>query len=137
MLAALVADGRTVPLTARPRVGRIRHRRTFEALARHGRRARYGPLALTWLPDGGPPRVGYAVGRRVGTAVARNRLRRRLRALVREHAGELPAGALVVNARADAVRLDHAALASALRGALGTLRGADQRAGDGPRDGRR
>ncbi len=34
-------------------------------------------------PDVGAPRVAFAVGRKVGSAVARNRLRRRLRVLWR------------------------------------------------------
>jgi ribonuclease P protein component len=41
---------------------------------------------------GGPPCVAFAIGRPVGTAVTRNRLRRRLRALCRERAGEFEAG---------------------------------------------
>jgi len=45
-----------------------------------------GPLRLRSVGTSpGPPRVAYAVGRPVGDAVARNRLRRRLRAQVREH----------------------------------------------------
>ena len=39
-----------------------------------------------------PPRVGYAIGRRAGGAVARNKVRRRLRAATRVHAGELEPG---------------------------------------------
>lgn len=35
-------------------------------------------------PDTGPPRVGFTVTKKVGTAVVRNRLKRRLRALARE-----------------------------------------------------
>jgi ribonuclease P protein component len=41
------------------------------------------------LDDGAPPRVAYAVGRHVGSAVTRNRVRRRLRAAVREEAAGL------------------------------------------------
>jgi ribonuclease P protein component len=40
-----------------------------------------------------PPRVAYAIGRRVGGAVDRNRVRRRLRAAVSAHADELHDGA--------------------------------------------
>jgi ribonuclease P protein component len=39
-----------------------------------------------------PPRVAYAVDRRLGTAVTRNTVRRRLRSAVREHAGTLEPG---------------------------------------------
>ncbi len=44
----------------------------------------------------GPPRVAYAVGRPVGSAVERNRLRRRLRAVV-SASGPAP-GAYLVSA---------------------------------------
>jgi ribonuclease P protein component len=70
--------------------------------ARH--RTRSGPLWVAWsapLDASTPPRVAYAIGRRVGGAVVRNRLRRRLRAIVAEAApppgdyliGVSPAGA--------------------------------------------
>ena len=39
-----------------------------------------------------PPRVAYAVGRRVGPAVVRNRVRRRLRAATWAHRAELRRG---------------------------------------------
>ncbi len=42
---------------------------------------------------GGPPRVAYAVGRGTGSAVARNRVRRRLRAAVAACEGKLERGA--------------------------------------------
>ncbi len=43
-----------------------------------------GPVTVTFVPgtSDAPPRVAYAVGRKVGGAVVRNRLRRRLRAIV-------------------------------------------------------
>jgi ribonuclease P protein component len=37
----------------------------------------------------GPPRVAYAIGRRTGGAVERNRIRRRLRHVVKNHASRL------------------------------------------------
>ena len=43
-----------------------------------------------------PARVGFIVSRRVGTAVVRNRVRRRLRHLVRGYLGSLPGGSLLV-----------------------------------------
>ena len=38
--------------------------------------------------DGGPARVGFTVSRKVGTAVERNRVRRRLRDIVKRAAAE-------------------------------------------------
>ena len=58
----------------------------FAALRRTRHRARSGPLRVSWVPGpaGTPPRVAYAIGKRVGPAVVRNRLRRRLRAVLVE-----------------------------------------------------
>jgi ribonuclease P protein component len=66
-------------------IGRVSERREFERLTRHGRRARTTTLWCRYLddPDVVPPRVAFAVGRAVGTAVTRNRVRRRLRQLAR------------------------------------------------------
>lgn len=44
----------------------------------------------------GPARVGFVVGRAVGNAVVRNRVKRRLRHLARGHLDSLPAASLVV-----------------------------------------
>ena len=53
-------------------------------------------------------RVAYAVTKRVGSAVVRNRLRRRLRAvcsdLVRSRPNGLPPGALLISVGPEAVR---------------------------------
>jgi ribonuclease P protein component len=77
---------------------RVRDRATFNAL-REGRRGHAGPVRVTWVPEPGaatPPRVALAVGRRVGPAVARNRVRRQLRAVVAELAPGLAPGAYLV-----------------------------------------
>jgi ribonuclease P protein component len=105
----------------------VRDRATFEALARAPRR-RAGPVSLRFLSDGSdrPPRVAYAVGRHAGIAVARNRIRRRLRAAVAQHAPQLcPGGAYLVGADRSAMTLDFAILAAH----VGTLVRA---AGEGP-----
>ena len=57
----------------------------FNAVLRHGRRVRRGGVTVVaHRRDGGLPRIGLVVGRRVGGAVVRNRAKRRLRAAVRE-----------------------------------------------------
>ncbi len=64
-------------------VWRLRGRRNLET-ARRARRSSSGAIWVRWAPSIGdentPPEVGYAIGRQSGTAVARNRLRRRMRA---------------------------------------------------------
>jgi ribonuclease P protein component len=46
--------------------------------------------------DPGPARAGFVVSRKVGTAVTRNRVRRRLREQTRSRLAEMPAGTLMV-----------------------------------------
>jgi ribonuclease P protein component len=86
-------------------VGRVRDRRTFGALRRDGARHRSGPVTVTVVVDDIAPRahVAYAVGRAVGGAVERNRLRRRLRAIVRD--AELAPGAYLISVAPSAARL--------------------------------
>ena len=94
---------------APPAVGliwRVRDRATFAAL-RRGRRVRNGPITISWV-DGEPtqpPRVAFAIGRRVGHAIERNRLRRRLRAVVRTLAPNLGPGAYLIGAAPKAAHL--------------------------------
>ena len=75
-----------------------------------------GPLRLRVVESGpGPPRVAYAVGRSVGNAVQRNRLRRRLRAAVAEHRGLLrPDAAYLFSAGPRAVFMTPKALSAAV-----------------------
>jgi ribonuclease P protein component len=101
-------------------VWRVSDRATFEALRRRSRRARCGPVSVAFTREDAPrvPRVAYAVGRRVGHAVVRNRLRRRLRAAVGEVAGELRPGAYLVSASAGACRLSYEELRTTLARAM-------------------
>jgi ribonuclease P protein component len=76
----------------------MRRRGEFTTAVRHGRRAGR-PALVVHLYDGagaGTPRIGFIVSRSVGSAVARNLVRRRLRHLLRGRLADLPAGALVV-----------------------------------------
>ena len=90
-------------------IWRIRERGAFQRLAADGQRARAGVLWCTYLldPPGTttPPRVAYALGRALGPAVARNRVRRRLRAGLAAASSEglVPAGSYLVGAQPTAV----------------------------------
>ncbi len=97
----------------------VRDRETFAALRRPDRRGRSGPLNVSYCarPDG-PPAVAYAVGRRCGGAVVRNRLRRRLRAAARAAAPGLAPGAYLVRVDPPAAALPYADLARNLENAL-------------------
>jgi ribonuclease P protein component len=68
-----------------------------------------------------PPKLAFAVGRHVGNAVVRNRIRRRLRSLFAELEPELPPGTFLIGAAPAAVTLDHGELRRLLSTALTDL----------------
>ncbi|HEX4863165.1 MAG TPA: ribonuclease P protein component [Acidimicrobiales bacterium] len=104
-------------------IWRVDRRDTFQAL-RKGRRRSCGPLTVSWVPGdpAEPPKVAYSVGRRVGSAVARNRVRRRLRVLIRDSADLLVPGAYLVGAGPEAASLEFEALRHHLQEALRSLK---------------
>lgn len=81
-------------------IDRIRERDAFIRLRRDGVRVRIEPLWCSFVPDSEvvPPQVAFAIGRATGSAVQRNLLRRRLRAVLREC--EVPPGLLLIGASA-------------------------------------
>jgi ribonuclease P protein component len=103
----------------------IRERSSFRALAT-GRRRRRGVVMVTSAVVGSPsdpPRVAYAVGRKAGGAVARNQVRRRLRAAARAHVADLePGRAYLVGVVGAPEPRTYAALSDALHAALRALR---------------
>src|SRR6185437_1053051 len=90
-----------VPVMTRPAVGRIHERSTFRALAKPAGRATRGPVRASFVPPPPDrnlqvPAVAYAISRQHGSAVVRNRLRRRLRAAARLAAPVTPAGSYLL-----------------------------------------
>lgn len=79
-------------------------------------------------PDRDDLRVAYAIGRPVGNAVTRNRVRRRLRHLVREvdRRAALPAGDLLITTRPDVAQSGFAELRADLDRACAELAGSDR-----------
>jgi ribonuclease P protein component len=88
-------------------IWRVRSRRVFAAF-RTGRIVRRRHLSVSVVSlstPTTPPQVAYAIGRPVGSAPVRNRVRRRLRAVTREHADLLaPGHAYLVQVRPSAAR---------------------------------
>lgn len=110
-----------VSLVSRPGVvWRVRDRETFGRLRRSRQRVRVGPLTVTFAPAASPapPQVAYAIGRKVGGAVVRNRLRRRLRAVFSELAPQLAPGAYLVGAAPEAAPLSFGELKAIVSEAL-------------------
>ncbi len=81
-----------------PAAARLRRREDFSAAIRGGSRAGRALLTghLLVQAGGAQPRAGFVVSRAVGGAVVRNKVRRRLRELVRGRLNSLPAGSLLV-----------------------------------------
>lgn len=68
-----------------PRTARMRHRREFLSLGRSGEKRRTPHLVLVIARSPAPARLGITVSRKVGNAVTRNRLKRRIRECFRRH----------------------------------------------------
>jgi ribonuclease P protein component len=105
-------------------IRRVRGHDTFRDLARSPARRR-GALGARLLPGdpSEPPAVAYAIPRAVGGAVERNRLRRRLRATVRDLEAELvPGGRYLVSAGPAVSEMSPAELRATLREVLRALR---------------
>lgn len=86
-------------------------------------------MTVTYLPSPAtePPRVAFAVGRALGPAVVRNRMRRRLRAITRELAaapGGLPPGSYLIGVRPPAAALDYVGLRASVERAVSGIHGA-------------
>jgi ribonuclease P protein component len=103
-------------------IWRVQHRATFAEI-RRGRHRRRGPLTVTWGGDelSGPPRVAFAIGRKVGPAVRRNRLRRQLRAIVASEGARLASGAYLIGASPRATDLSYDELRTTLMHVLDSL----------------
>ncbi|MDH2425564.1 ribonuclease P protein component [Sphaerisporangium sp. TRM90804] len=110
-----------------PSASRMRHSDQFAGAVRGGKRAGR-PTLVAHLSDRGnpadPPLVGFVVSRAVGGAVERNRVKRRLRHLMRHRLHCLPRGSLlVVRANPQAASARSEQLAAELDVALDRLIG--------------
>ena len=121
-----------------PTENRLRRREDFATAVRRGRRAGR-PLLVVHLRSGttdphapgentSPTCAGFVVSKAVGGAVVRNKVKRRLRHLMRDRLSELPPGSLVVvRALPGAGDAEHAQLARDLDAALQRLLGGGAR----------
>ncbi|MGS2618496.1 ribonuclease P protein component [Micromonospora sp. LZ34] len=124
---------------------RLRRSTDFAAAVRGGRRAGRGAVVVHLTQPTGPEptaqtspkpardagaeqtsaptRAGFVVSKAVGPAVVRNRVRRRLRHLVRERLADLPPGStLVVRAQPAAAEASYPRLGADLDAAIAAAR---------------
>ena len=79
-----------------PAARRLRLNREFVRVRQEGRTIRGRLLMLGLLETEGDFRVGFVTSKRIGGAVLRNRVRRRLREIVRRHQHEIRVGVWMV-----------------------------------------
>jgi ribonuclease P protein component len=104
---------------------RLRAPADFRRVREQARRGSAHPLLVLYATpnDLGQTRVGITVSGRVGSAVVRNRVRRRLRAALDERFTRLPASAdVVVTARTASAGATWAELCAALDSVIPRLR---------------
>ena len=113
-----------------PAAYRLRDGDGFRSATRRGTRASSRRLVVhlrlpeTESDEGerSPSKVGFVVGRQVGTAVVRNVTKRRLRHIVRDRLDQLPAGStLVVRAKPSAAGVSSVELRGDLDRAMARL----------------
>ena len=115
-----------------PKEARLLRRPEFLSVKEKGRGFADGPLAASFVARAGEStrggmqpavaRVGLTVSSKVGGAVIRNRVKRRLREAVRQELAGLPAVDLVIVARASAVDAGVPELRAWLRRAAARMR---------------
>jgi ribonuclease P protein component len=96
-----------------PKTSRLTHRSEYERVKQNGITQRGKLLMLNAMPmdNSGPWRAGFVTSARVGGAVVRNRVRRRLREIVRRHQHEMQQGVwFVIIARHQAATARYDAL---------------------------
>lgn len=106
---------------------RLRDRRDFQRVAREGMRATSRSFIVLASPRRDPssslPRLGITASRRVGGAVVRTRIKRRIREWFRRRRMDIPQGVdIVVIARNPAALLDQRSAEIELQGAARRLR---------------
>lgn len=113
---ATVSRASDAPALDFPRTCRLLRRAEYDAVYRDGRRRTGREFALFVRPNGlDRSRFGWSIKKALGTAVRRNRIRRRLREIVRLHRREIaPGWDIVIHPRGSAALADFSILTAEL-----------------------
>ena len=108
-----------------PRASRLLRRAEFEAVYRSGGRRSSAQFVVHYRANGGSrSRFGSSVKKQLGNAVVRNRIRRRIREILRRNSSEIPSGwDMVIHPRRSVARANFVQLQAELLGLLRTLGG--------------
>ena len=113
---ATVSRGSDSPRLDFPRACRLLRRAEYDAVYQSGRRRAGREFTVFLRPNGlALSRFGWSIKKALGSAVRRNRIRRRLREVVRLHRQEIASGwDIVIHPRSSAATADFASLAEEL-----------------------
>ncbi len=101
------------------RTDRLRRRQEFVRAQARGRRRHTTHFGVCLAPSAsGSPRLGIIVGRKLGKAVRRNRIKRLVREFFRRHKGLLPSGDIIIMAKRGAAELHYSQVSEELRRVL-------------------
>jgi ribonuclease P protein component len=113
---ATVSRESDTPRFGLPRECRVARRAEYDAVYREGRRRSSREFTIFVRPNGlQSSRFGWSIKKALGSAVRRNRIRRRLREILRLHRQEIaPGWDIVIHPRSSAATADFLALTQEL-----------------------
>ena len=113
---AIASRGSDAPRLGFPRACRLVHRVEYDAVYSQGRRRTSREFTVFLRPNGLQiSRFGWSIKKALGNAVRRNRIRRRLREILRLHRGEITQGwDIVIHPRSSVATAPFAALTDEL-----------------------
>ena len=113
---ATVSRESDAPPLGLPRECRVVRRAEYDAVYREGRRRSSREFTIFVRPNGlDLSRFGWSIKKALGSAVRRNRIRRRLREILRLHRQEIaPGWDIVIHPRRSAAKADFSALTGEL-----------------------
>ena len=94
---------------------RLRKNSQFQYVYKKGKGSGVKEISLIYVPATGKKRVGFAVGKKIGNAVTRNLVKRRLRAAFSAELPLIRNGMYIVSARSSAAEANYASLCRSLK----------------------